>query len=160
MECKPDYALARLLSSRKIEHAGNKSGVLKKLVRGSGVPNFENSAGMVDEDPLSSRNPSLKQFTELERLDEVNIKFLHYKWLNNRLIILCPKLEGWIIAAAKEAQVRLRDYDLPDNPESLHAVINLKTDNFEDLIRCLRDRSTRIRELQRLLRESADTRTT
>ena len=160
VECKPDYSLATLLSSKKVEHAGNKSGVIKKLVRGSGMQNFENSTGMVDEDPLSSQNPDLNQFTELERLNKAKIKVLYYRWLNNSLIVLCPRLEEWIIAAAREAQIRLRDYDLPDSPATLHEVINLRTDRFEDLVESLRDRSARVRELQRLLRKSVRRRST
>jgi len=154
VECKPDYSLATLMSSKKVEHAGNKSGVLRKLVRGSGVPNFENSMGMIDEDPQSSQNPDLRQFTELERLNKARIKVLHYRWLNNSLVVLCPRLEEWIIAAAREAQIYLRDYDLPDDPVALHEVINLRTDRFEDLVKALVGRSSRIRELQRVLRES------
>ena len=154
VECKPDYSLATLLSSKRVEHAGNKSGVIRKLVRGSGVPNFENSTGMVDEDPLSSQNPDLAQFTDLEKLNKARINVLYYRWLNNILVVLCPRLEEGRLAAAKEAKIRMRDYDLPDNPEALHEVINLRTDRFEDLVMSLRDRSARVRELQRLLRKS------
>jgi hypothetical protein len=160
VECKPDYALVALLSPRKVEHAGNKVGVIKKLVRSPGVPNFENSMGMVDEDPLSTRDPDLRHFTELARSNRAKIKVLHYRLLNNRLIVLCPRLEEWIIAAAREAQVRLTDYNLPDNPTALHEIINLRTDNFEDLIKTLRGRSSRVGELQRLLKESANRRST
>jgi hypothetical protein len=160
VECKPDYSLATILSSKKVQHAGNKSGVIKKLVRSSGVPNFENSTGMVDEDPLSSQNPDLNQFTELKSSNKAKIKVLYYRWLNNGLIVLCPRLEEWIIAAAREAQIRLKDYDLPDSPAALHEVINLRTDRFEDLVESLRDRSARVIELQRLLRQSGRRRST
>jgi hypothetical protein len=141
------------LSSKKVEHAGNKSGVIKKLVIGSGVPNFENSIGMVDEDPLSNRNPYLDKFAEPKRLNKVKINVLYYRWLNNNLIVLCPRLEEWIIEAAREAQICPGDYDLPDSGVALHQVINLKTDRFEDMVRSLRRRSARVKELRRLLNE-------
>lgn len=160
VECKPDYSLASLLSLKKVEHSGNKSGVVRKLLRGSGVPNFENSKGMVDEDPQSSRNPNLGKFMELKKDDKAEIKILYYRWLNNTLIILCPRLEEWIIEASKEAHIALRDFGLPDSATALHEVINLRTDRFEDLVRSLMAKSARVRELQRLLREPAKRRKT
>jgi len=153
VECKPDRTLAISLSSislKKVEHAGNKAGVLKKLTE-----NYENSIGIIDEDPSSTQPPDLRKFTEIEYLESKDIRILHHERLNNRLLILCPRLEEWIVKAAREAQIGLRDYHLPDNPVALHETINISIDRFEELLRELVQRSSRVKELQRLLRTSA-----
>lgn len=156
VECKPDYELVISLASvpiKKVEHAGNKSGVLKKLVRRRGTPNYENSIGMIDEDPLSTQPPDLEKFREIEYLERYKIRILHYRWLNNRLLVLCPKLEEWIVEAAREARINLNDYGLPSDPRKLHEVINLGIKRFRELVEDLMNQSNRVKELQAQLKK-------
>ena len=150
VECKPDYTLASKLVStprRKVEHSANKSGVLSKLIRREGFPNYENSLGIIDEDPRSNQPSIIREFDEVQDFSRHKIRLLHYRWLNNDVLVLCPKLEDWIIEAAREAETDMSDYDLPNEPEMLHQIINLNIDKFGLLIDALKVRSPRIKEL-------------
>ena len=158
VECKPDHELVRSLASvpiEKVEHAGNKSGVVKKLTRHRGAPNYENSVGMIDEDPLSTQPPDLEKFREIRYLGRHKIRILHYRWLNNRLLVLCPRLEEWIVEAAREARINLNEYGLPSDPRKLHEVINLGIKRFRDLVEDLMKQSNRVKELQAQLKKRA-----
>ena len=70
----------------------------------------------------------------------------------NTLIVLCPKLEDWLIAAAREVGLTLDDYGLTASPNRLHDVIN---DDLRKLDRLLDDllsaQSPRLLRLQSLL---------
>lgn len=150
VECKPDFALIISLSclpKEKVEHAGNKTGVLRKLVKGSDRPNYENSIGIVDEDPLSMQVPDFRKFNEIESLQEYGIRILRYKWLNNHIVVLCPQLEGWIINASREANVDVSRYGLPCDPNTLHALINANIESFGKLLEELSRKSARVKKL-------------
>ena len=72
----------------------------------------------------------------------------------NTLIVLCPRLEDWLTAAARDAGLRLdnRRYGLPVNAGDLHGVINNELPNLELLIDdLLSAQSPRILRLQTLL---------
>ena len=53
---------------------------------------------------------------------------------NNKLVVLKPKLEGWILRAAHDSGLNLHDYGLPTRPSTLHREINGKLDNFSRLL--------------------------
>ncbi|MGB8781415.1 MAG: hypothetical protein WCD81_12305 [Candidatus Bathyarchaeia archaeon] len=150
MECKADLTLLSILGvpTERIEHAGNKSGVVRKLIRGVRHTNYENSVGMVDEDPRSLQLPDLKKFQATEIDEAHKIRLLQYRWLNNHLLILCPRLEEWIVEASREAGTSPSLYDLPDNPVALHELINLNVRNFERLLGDITEASDRIRNLR------------
>lgn len=150
VECKPDAALIKLLIStpRKVKHAGNKPLVLRKLMR-----NYENSTGIVDEDPHSIQPPDMRRFKEIEFSEENKFKILHYNQRNNRLLVLCPRLEKWIIEASKEANIDLRKHKLSDDPDELHEIINIRIERFQRLIRELKKKSNRVKTLQAHLKE-------
>jgi len=150
VECKADLTLVRALSNappNKIMHAGNKSGVLGKLIRARGRPNYQNSIGMVDQDPWSSQSSSLKRFKEMECCNDLGIKVLHYRWLNNHVVVLCPRLEEWIVEASNEAGMDLANYGLPADADTLHEVINLDTEKFENFLAELKIKSRRVKGL-------------
>jgi len=150
VECKADLTLVKALSNAPIKgimHAGNKSGVLSKLVRARGRPNYQNSIGMIDQDPGSSQSSDLKKFIEVKRYTELEINLFRYKWLNNHLVMLCPRLEEWIIAASREAGVNLSKYNLSTNADMLHEVININLGKFESLLDELKVKSKRVKKL-------------
>jgi len=151
VECKPDYALVCKLredQNRKVEHSYGKSSVLNKLVREGG---YENSLGMIDEDPNSNQPKTLREFMEISNVTDCKIKILNYTRLNNNVIVLCPRLEEWIIAASNEAGLRMIDYGLPNEPDKLHEIINLNVEKFNLLIDDLMGRSNRINKLKKSL---------
>jgi len=142
IECKPDFVLVNLLgiAGRDIRHAGNKSGVCKRLMKGS------NENGLVDEDPLANSPPYIDGLSFLE--SQYGIKILNDKKRANYLIVICPRLEDWVLKAAREARINIRSYDLPDDAEGLHRVINVNIDKFEKLIKNLKGKSRMLEALQ------------
>lgn len=154
VECKPDYTLASRLTSssgRKVEHSANKSAVLTKLVRRKGFHAYENSLGIIDEDPRSYQPNIIMKFAMVEDSPTHKIRLLYYKWLNNNVLVLCPRLEEWIIEAARETGTLMSDYGLPNEPEVLHEIINLNINKFELLIDTLKRRSNRVKKLMQLI---------
>ena len=153
VECDADVTLVSTLASisrRRVVHAHGKSQVLRKLVR-----KYTDSVGMVDQDPNSAQpRKYVQRFTEIEHFARYKLKILQHNRRNNRLIVLCPKLEDWIIAASREANMHLNRYNLPNNPEKLHEIINIKTDGFQRLVKDLMQSSNpRVGALRDLLRE-------
>lgn len=149
VECKPDGALVKVLthtSRKNILHAGGKTELLRKLTE-----RFANAKGIVDEDPLSPEPPHLRKFEEKQELTQCDIRILYQRSGNNILIILCPKLEDWVLKAVHEANVNPKDYGLPDNPERLHEQINIKTDKFQELVESIQSKSERLKKLKQHL---------
>jgi len=154
VECDPDLALVETLatpSRRRNKHAGGKTIVIRNLMR-----TYENSVGMIDEDPGSIQPNDLQRFTETNRLQREQIRIRHHNQRNNRLIVLCPKLEEWILGACTEAGIDIRDYNLPNNPNQLHEIINVRINRFRQLVDDLMKRSNRVRALQTSLRQSTE----
>jgi len=151
VECKPDEALVRSLtktSKKQINHAGNKPELLKKLVK-----HHANSVGVIDEDPASHQPPLLRSFTLKEELRKYEFKVLFYRKKNNTLIILCPKLEDWILKAAREAHIDVTGkYRLPNDVALLHEEINFRMEQFQKLLKELKIRSERVKALGKRLR--------
>jgi hypothetical protein len=146
-ECKPDSLLVRILGipKRQIIHQQGKPEVCKQLEK------QENWEGMIDEDPFSVQPSYLKRLPVKENLPTYGLKILNDTSKNNDLIILSPRLEDWILKAAKEAGIDIKRYNLPDDGEQLHRVINLDLRKFERLVNDLRGQSEMIKALERAL---------
>ena len=145
VECNADVALVETLTSpsrRNIKHAGCKSMVIRKLMR-----THENSIGIIDQDPYSIQPKDIERFNEIEYSEKNQLRILYHSQRNNNLIILCPRLEEWIIDATREVGLDLNRYNLPNNPSEFHAIINLKINRFTQLVEDLKQRSDRLRTL-------------
>lgn len=137
VECNADEALVRALGvpKKEIKHSSDKGDVCKKLKK------IRSSKGLVDEDPSGTQPSYIKDLRLLSHEDE--IKILYDQRNQNHLILLCPKLEGWILKAAKEVEIDVRKYSLPDNENELHKVINRKLGKFVALIEELKQKRSR-----------------
>jgi len=148
VECKPDFTLVRFITNlprREIVHEfKGKHEVCKQL------ENRRDCKGLVDEDPLSVPPPYLKKLRLQKELPEAGLKIMRDESNNNLLVILCPRLEEWILRAAKEKGINPDKYNLPNNPNRLHEVINLSLDRFERLLEDLKG-SRRLRALKKVL---------
>ncbi len=150
VEGRADRVLARRLgvSRREIEDGKGKGGVLRYLVQG------RNCQGLVDEDPGLPMLTLMNRFVEASADDLMRLELRLYRHGEraNTLIVLCPKLEDWLIAAAREVGLTVDDYGLPASANRLHDVINddlRKLDRlFDDLLSA---QSPRILRLQALL---------
>ncbi len=148
VECNSDYALVKSVthtSKKEFNHAANKGKICNQLRK------QRNCKGLVDEDPLSSQPGYMKEARLENDLREHEIKVLHDD-RNNYLIVLCPRLEEWILRAASEAGIDVRKYNLPNDAAKLHQEININLDKFAKLLEDMKD-SRRLKTLKRLLEE-------
>jgi len=151
IECKPDEALVRSLTSisrKRVRHAGGKAELLKML-----VTHYSNSKGMIDYDPSSVQPPQLRDFQTEKDSPSCGLKILRQATRDNLVAVLCPRLEEWIIEATREAGIDPQNHGLPNDPMVLHRQINVRLRGFEDLVKELCDESVRIQELRSFLIE-------
>ena len=119
VECRPDEALALALGVSKgnLEHAGNRSGVCAEVSRRNGT------TGMVDEDPDTAPHRYMKALAE--ETVEHEIRVLCDSQRKNRLVVICPRLEDWLVKSAKSSGLKLTDFGFEsDNGRHLHREIN------------------------------------
>lgn len=148
VECYPDFALVRTLTNftrREIIHGFKGKGEICNQLRQK-----TNSKALIDEDPDGTQPRYIKEAQLETDFLEQDIKILRHSLDNNRLIILCPRLEGWILRAATQEGIDVRQYNLPNDWKRLHQEINASIDKFEGLLKDLRN-SNRLRTLKRLL---------
>lgn len=129
VECKPDFELANFLKSPKgleVIHTGNKSGICVKLIKTT------NLLGLMDEDPVSHQ-PTY--FNELqEEKNAYGVKIFLDKKRNHKVIVLSPRLEGWIIKRAKNNKLDLEQFGLFNNESELLRHLNQRLPNFKRLL--------------------------
>jgi hypothetical protein len=147
IECKPDETLALALGvpPREIIHAAGSSGVCSQLARHSGV------VGMIDEDPHAEHPPYLRRLAE--RSWEHEIRELWDEARQNRVVVLSPRLEDWVVATANAAKRKMTDFGFEsDSGVKLHGEINQRLKSLKSLLESLlAARSPRILRLQALL---------
>lgn len=143
VECLPDEALVRLVSPRtimRIRHRSGKPEVLRYVRR------FEQSIGVIDEDPSSIQPPLFDQLVELESQPDLGLK--RYRFSNgNIVIILSPRLEEWVLTDCRRNGVNPESYGLPRDPEAFHDLVNQRLGNFNRLVSGLMHNSGRLEKL-------------
>lgn len=149
VECKPDQLLVQMLTGwrrREILHENDKFQVMKKLRRQT------NGRAMVDEDPTSNQPDYLTEMQIQEELSNMGLRVKSDASRGNRAVLLCPRLEEWVIRGATEVGISLNDrrYNLPTSAIALHRVINADHRKLERLVDDLAD-TRRFRALRRLL---------
>jgi len=132
VECLPDETLVKKLgvTRKMVSHHAGKSRVFSKL----GTTNGE--IAMVDEDPGSIKTNYEKNLVLVDNSYGIKI----YKdGRGNKILILNGKLEDWIIATCKTANVNISLFGLPDRANELHSIINSRLPSFERLIEHLKN---------------------
>jgi hypothetical protein len=76
--------------------------------------------GMVDEDPGSKPSRDLGNYRQVEA--DRGLRLLIRQGSGQRLIVLCPRLEDWLIQQAKSSGIRPEDFGLSGNPRRLHGI--------------------------------------
>ncbi|MEW6025689.1 MAG: hypothetical protein AB1599_00130 [Planctomycetota bacterium] len=161
VECYKDETLAKRLGipKQQIRHSPGKT----KLCYG--LENTTNSKGMIDEEPWSRGNEEIPYIKKLKTSNpqgwnnlQHSIRVLDDKDKQNKLIVLCPNLEGWILEAAKEVKIDVTKspYGLPDDKDELHKVLGTKTrnENYEKLLDAmLKAKSPMLKTLEQLLKK-------
>lgn len=145
LECNADKTLLTSLGiqSQEICHVFSKGNVCNRLRK------TKNCLGLVDEDPGSGQPQYMGTLTLVSHNNAV--KLLSEENNQNKLVVLCPRLEDWIVEAAKQAEVDLASYHLPENGNGLHKVVNTRLDEFERLIKDMKEASQRLKHLMSLI---------
>jgi hypothetical protein len=148
VECKPDETLAAALglARRDLDHAGNRAGVCLQVSRKT------ETIGMIDEDPGAARPHYMKALAETPMEHDIRVLFDSQR--KNRLIVICPRLEEWLVQSAKSSKLKLTDFGFEsDTGVALHREINHRLENVKRLAEALLSaRNPRILRLQELLK--------
>lgn len=92
------------------------------------------AVALVDDDPDS--DPRLHPY--LRRLREEpgghSLRVLVDVERGNRVVIVQPRLEGWLIRTARESRLRMQDFGLPDAANALHGEITQRIPSLEKLV--------------------------
>jgi len=128
LECLPDERLVKNLGypHREIKHHDDKGRVCNELKKLNGA------IGMVDEDPKSAQPAYLEGLKEISR--HHNVKLLTDAKRNNVLLVLCPRLEEWLIKVCELNGVDIKHFGLSNAPSMLHREISSKLGSLDKLL--------------------------
>ena len=134
LECSPDEALARKLgcARRGLRHLAGKSRICTYLSES------ESNIGLIDEDPKTVQPPYLDDL-QLES-EQHEIRLYRDAARNHRLVVLCPRLEEWLIRTTELAGIALADFGLSNRGNDLHREINSRISNVQKLLDELLDK--------------------
>jgi len=117
VECYPDEAVLHALGvpRKQLLHEARKGEVFNWLKRNAGA------LGMVDEDPDSAQPQDLSNYQQAETAEGLCL-LIRRGSSGQRLIVVRPRLEDWLIARARVSGVDPGSYHLPGTARELHAV--------------------------------------
>lgn len=150
VECKPDGVLVRHvtdLSRRQVGHEiQGKGAVCNRLM------NSRDLVAMVDEDPGKTQPRYMRQLSLGREHVDLGLKLYYDRRRNNRIIVLCPDMEEWLLRAVNDMGLDIENYGLPRRANALHSVINSDERKIEKVLSALTDAaSPRLVALRRLL---------
>ena len=151
VECFRDTDLVKTLGlpRKKIRHAGNKGAVC------NGLAGAEQSGGLVDEDPGDGQPEYLQKMKVIK--EENDTRLLCDK-KGNRILVLRPRLEDWLLKAAANAGIDVKKYGFPDNARELHKKMNtrkFKNEKFINLIKDIRGKSPMMKSVEEFVESYA-----
>lgn len=115
VECYADTRMVLTLgaATRAVSHARGKGQVLDMLRQGRA------SVGLVDEDPASAEYPEMRNYQLMETVGSLRL-LRHRGAAERRLIMICPRLEEWLLGRAEQAGIDPAQWGLPSDPRKLH----------------------------------------
>jgi hypothetical protein len=128
IECKPDETLVRALGCprREFKHTSGKSRVCGRLEKDTGA------VGIVDEDPGSVQPSYLVQAKALATEHDICVREDQKR--ENKIVVLKPRLEEWLIKTAAGAGLSMEEFGLSSKPDELHREINSRIPALQKLI--------------------------
>ena len=130
VECYPDEALLRALgvSKKQLRHERCKGEVVKR------VRKFDCATGLIDEDPSSAQPRDLDNYKQVRAAEGLRL-LARRDDKNKRLIIICPRLEDWLIQRAGLSDIKPEDYGIPSRPDRLHSIVRYeRKDGFQQFL--------------------------
>ncbi len=151
VECYPDAAVLRALgvTKKQLRHERCKGEVVKR------VRKLDCAIGVIDEDPGSAQPCDLANYDEQETAEGLR-RLVRRDDTDRKLIVICPRLEDWLIARAISSAMKPEDYGLPCDPHRLHGIPHYEeTQGFKRFLANLIDRDAAgIGVLRRWLHEA------
>jgi hypothetical protein len=117
VECYPDTSLLRALgvSKKQLRHERCKGEVVKRVLK------FESAIGLIDEDPQSAQPRDLNNYKQVQAAEGLRL-LSRRDDKNKRLVIICPRLENWLIQRARLTGIEPEAYRIPNDPDRLHNI--------------------------------------
>lgn len=144
VECNPDEVLVQIFGfvKRSINHSSGKSRIAKLLETNQG------RIALVDEDPEGTPIPYFDN-TNFSLVKQESGYVIKNDLRRGHIIIeIQPYLEEWVIDACREASINIREFNLPNDPISLHHIINNNISKFQNLIIELLNHDCRVQKLK------------
>lgn len=136
VECYADehFLLNLGFAKKAIRHHENKYELIKALNK------QRNKIALIDADPNSKHEEILDRYALKDDLE--GIKHYHDKKSGNRIFLIYPQLEGWLISEAKKNKIDLTAHGLSANYAELHRKLHRSPDKHKQLIQRLFDKKS------------------
>lgn len=144
VECNPDEVLIAIFgfTKKRIKHSSGKSRIGKILEKNQGL------LALVDEDPEGTPIPYFYKTNFSLLKQEYGYAIKNDSIRGHTIIEIQPYLEQWVIDACRDASVNIRDHGLPNDPISLHHIINNNIKKFQNLIEELLNHNCYVKRLR------------
>jgi hypothetical protein len=145
VECYPDEVVLRELGipRRQLLHQARKGEVFNWLKKTPG------GIGMVDDDPTSTQPCDRCNYRQIEASEGL-LLLARFGSGGQRLIVVCPRLEDWLMQRAQACGIDSRRYQLPSTPKDLHDIPRYEQkDGFRRFLAELRERDNGMSHLRR-----------
>lgn len=117
--------------SKKILRADGKQDVVKKIKKENG------SIGIIDfDDSINIEVSGMKK-------EEDHNHILLYNFRKSYLVVICPRLQNWLVTACQESNSTPSQFKLPDKVGEFHKAINkeFRKNQFVELLKYLKNNS-------------------
>lgn len=130
LECTPDETIAMFLGKtrKQIVHHNDKGRVCNFLANSTGC------LALIDEDPGAAQPKYLTHFLKPEKPEQFGIKLLWDEKRGNQAIVICPRLEDWLIYTCELSGVDISDFGFSSKPSQFHREINSRLSRLKDLL--------------------------
>jgi hypothetical protein len=153
VECDADETVLRALGvpKKRLLHLGGRNRVISRL------RHLPGAIGVIDEDPGTTQHLDMtSSYHPCETREGLRLLRRQGKG-GQKLIMVCPKLEDWLLARAKQARMKPETYGLPGDPDRLHSIPRYeKRDGFSRFLAELMRHDEGVAVLRRWL-EQPDT---
>jgi hypothetical protein len=149
VECYPDETLLRTLGvpRKQLRHERCKGEVVKRVLK------FDCATGVIDEDPASAQPRELDNYKEVRAAEGLRL-LARRDDKNKRLIIICPRLEDWLLQRAGLSGIEPEDYGVLSQPNHLHSIPRYeRTDGFQRFLSELKEQDKGMHLLHRWVLE-------
>ncbi len=136
VECYPDEAVLRGLGvpKKQVLHQARKGEVFNWLKKTAG------GIGVVDDDPTSAQPPDRRNYQQIQGSEGL-LLLVRQGSSSQRLIIICPRLEEWLIQRAETCGVDPARYQLPSTAKQLKDIPRYEQkDGFRRFLAALSER--------------------